>query len=549
MTSIAQTAPPARTEHRSVLAVVCVALGAVVSAVASLNVAIPSVARDLHATQTQLSWVIDAYALVFAALLLPGGAIGDRYGRRRALLAGLAIFGAGSAGAMAVSDPGWLIVMRAVLGVGAALVMPATLSTITSTFPAEQKARAVGTWAGVAGASAILGLLASGVLLQAWSWRAVFGLNVVLAVVGIIGTLRVIPESADPAAPPLDVVGALLAAAGLGIVVYSIIEAPSGGWTSIRTLLGIAIGFAMLAGFVGWEFTREHPLLDPRLFTHRAFAAGTLSITVQFFAFFGFVFIVLQYLQLVRGGSPLVAALSLIPMALAMMPSARIVAPRLAAHVGMRRVTVIGLLLLTGGLLVLSVLDPRSSYWLLLAGLLPLGAGMGLAMTPATAAVTDALPPAKQGIGSAMNDLARELGGALGIAVLGSVLQSTYRNHLQLPGLPPPVAEHARSSLALARQLGPDVAHRASAAFTDGMRSALVIAAIAVALAAVAVAALLRRDSRSLGEDRVWTEDRRHIAHQLGRRRDPLSIADRQLVVEPLNRHVGLQVSGSRPQG
>jgi EmrB/QacA subfamily drug resistance transporter len=493
MTSTAQTAP-ARSEHRPVLAVICLALAVVVSAVASLNVAIPSVARDLHATQTQLSWVIDAYALVFAALLLPGGAIGDRYGRRRALLAGLAIFGAGSAAAMVASDPGWLIAMRAVLGIGAALVMPATLSTITSTFPAEQRARAVGTWAGVAGASAILGLLASGVLLEAWSWRAVFGLNVVLAVVGIIGTLRVIPESADPDAPGLDVVGALIAAAGLGIVVYSVIQAPTEGWMSTRTLLGIAIGLAVLAGFVGWEFTRENPLLDPRLFTHRAFAAGTLSITLQFFAFFGFVFIVLQYLQLVRGHSPLVAALSLIPMALAMMPSARIVAPRLAARIGTRRVTVLGLVLLTGGLVVLSFLDGHSSYWLLLAGLLPLGAGMGLAMTPATAAVTDALPPAKQGIGSAMNDLARELGGALGIAVLGSVLQSTYRNHLQLPGVPAPVAEHARSSLALARQLGPVVAHRASTAFTDGMRSALITAAVAVALAAVAVAALLPRD-------------------------------------------------------
>ena len=191
------TARPAAA-HRSVLAVTCLALATVVSAVASLNVAIPSIARDTHATQTQLSWVIDAYALVFAALLLLGGAIGDRYGRRRALLGGLTIFGAGSVAAMTVTDPGWLIAMRGVLGVGAALVMPATLSTITSTFPREQRSRAVGAWAGVAGASAILGLLASGALLEVWSWRAVFGLNVVLAVAAIVATLRVIPESADP---------------------------------------------------------------------------------------------------------------------------------------------------------------------------------------------------------------------------------------------------------------------------------------------------------------------------------------------------------------
>ena len=226
------SADRAAAAHRAVLVVTCLALATVVSAVASLNVAIPSIAEDTHASQTQLSWVIDAYALVFAALLLLGGAIGDRYGRRRALLAGLGLFGAGSAAAMTVTDPGWLIAMRGVLGVGAALVMPATLSTITSTFPREQRERAVGAWAGVAGASAILGLLASGVLLEVWSWRAVFGLNVVLAVVAIVATLRVIPESADPEAPKLDLVGALITVAGLGTLVYSIIEAPTAGWSS-----------------------------------------------------------------------------------------------------------------------------------------------------------------------------------------------------------------------------------------------------------------------------------------------------------------------------
>jgi len=448
------------TAHRPVLAVVCVALATVVAAVASLNVAIPSVARDLHASQTQLAWVIDAYALVFAALLLLGGAIGDRYGRRRALLAGLAVFGAGSAAAMAVSDPAWLIAMRAVLGVGAALVMPATLSTITGTFPDTQKARAVGTWAGVAGASAILGLFASGLLLEVWSWRAVFGLNVALATVAFVATLRVIPESADPDAPRLDVGGALISVAGLGLLVYSIIEAPTAGWTSARTVLGLIAGVLVLAGFVRWESRRADPLLDPALFGHRAFAAGTLSLTMQFFAFFGFIFLVLQYLQWVHHDSPLVAALSLIPMALAMMPFARILAPRLAETVGASRVVPAGLVLGATGLVVLAQLDATSGYWLLLAGLLPLGAGMGLAMTPATAAVTDALPVDKQGVGSAMNDLSRELGGALGIAVLGSVLQSNYRGGLD---------------------------------FSAGMHDALLAGAGTVLAAAIAVAVLLRR--------------------------------------------------------
>ncbi|MGZ4597087.1 MAG: MFS transporter [Actinomycetes bacterium] len=482
--------------HRAVLLVTCLALATVVSAVASLNVAIPSIAQDTHASQTQLSWVIDAYALVFAALLLLGGAVGDRYGRRRALLAGLAVFGTGSIAAMTVSEPGWLIAMRGVLGVGAALVMPATLSTITSTFPREQRARAVGAWAGVAGASAILGLLASGVLLETWSWRAVFALNVVLALAAIVGTLRVIPESADPDAPKLDVVGALITVAGLGALVYSIIEAPTAGWSSARALLGIATGLTFLAVFIAWELAHPAPLLDPRLFRYRAFAAGTVSITLQFFAFFGFVFLMLQYLQLVRGDSPLVSALSLVPMALAMMPAARVAAPRLVARAGALRACQLGLLLITAGLIILSRLDGASSYWLLLTGLLPLGAGMGLAMTLATAAITDALPAAKQGVGSAINDLSRELGGALGIAVLGSLLQSTYRSHLHPSGLPAALAEHARSSPALASRLGPSVAHDAQAAFTDGLQFALLCAAAAVAIAAIGVTALLRDGQR-----------------------------------------------------
>ncbi len=476
--------------HRATLPVIMLALATVVSAVASLNVAIPSIARDTHATQTQLAWIIDAYALVFAALLLLGGAIGDRYGRRRALIAGLVIFGGASIAAMTVTEPEALIAMRGLLGVGAALVMPATLSTITSTFPAEQRARAVGAWAGVAGASAILGLLMSGLLLEVWAWQSVFGLNVVLALVAIIGAARFIPESAEPGAPRLDLVGAALTVAGLGVLVYSVIEAPTHGWDSAETLGGIGIGLLIMVGFVGWEASRANPLLDPRLFRHRAFTAATLSITVQFFAFFGLVFLLLQYLQLVRGDTPLVAALSMIPMALAMMPSARGIAPRMSHHIGAMRVCVVGLVLIAGALVVLSRLDEESSYWLLLTGLIPLGAGMGLAMTPATTAITDALPAAKQGVGSAMNDLARELGGALGIAVLGSILQSTYRDQLDVGGLAGPAAEQARSSLASAARLGPVVQQEAQAAFADGMQLAFLCAAVVVAMTAVVVVAL-----------------------------------------------------------
>jgi EmrB/QacA subfamily drug resistance transporter len=484
--------------HRSVLIVTCLALATVVSAVASLNVAIPSIARDTHASLTQLSWVVDAYALVFAALLLPAGAIGDRFGRRKALLAGLAVFGVGSVAAMARADASWLIGMRAVLGLGAALVMPATLSTITSTFPSAQRAKAVGTWAGVAGASAILGLLTSGVVLEWGSWRAVFGVNVVLAVAAIVGTLRVVPESADPSAPRLDRTGALISLVSLGVLVYSIIEAPTRGWSDPWTIAGLAAGLVGIAGFVAFEARRKEPLLDPRLFTYRGFAAGTVTITVQFFAFFGFIFLLLQYLQLVLGDSPLTAAVSLVPLAFGLMPTARILAPKLAARIGTARTSVIGLVVASAAFGWLSTLDASSSYWPLLIGLVPLGVGMALAMTPATAAITDALPREKQGVGSAMNDLARELGGALGIAVLGSVLQSVYRTNLDVSGLPGPAADQARSSLALASRLGPNVAASAENAFVDGMHMALWIGSGVLLAAAVAVAAL-----RKTGHDKV----------------------------------------------
>src|ERR1700735_4587227 len=262
--------------HGAITAVVCVALAAVVAAMSSLNVALPDIARSTHASQTQLSWIIDSYSLVFAALLLPAGALGDRYGRRRALLAGLAIFGAGSAVAMTASSATELIGLRAFLGLGAALVMPATLSTITGTFPSAERGRAVSIWAGVAGGAAVLGLLASGLLLTGFSWRSIFGLNVVLSAVALAGTLRFVPESADPNAPSLDVGGAAIAVAGLVALIFSVIEAPTYGWLAARTLAGLILGFALLAAFVLWELRQEHPLLDPRVFRNRSLSVGSM---------------------------------------------------------------------------------------------------------------------------------------------------------------------------------------------------------------------------------------------------------------------------------
>jgi EmrB/QacA subfamily drug resistance transporter len=487
-TARARTAPAIR--PGAVTAVVCLALAAVTAAMSSLNVALPDIARSTHASQTQLSWIIDAYSLAFAALLLPGGALGDRYGRRRLLLIGLSVFAVGSAVAMTASDATGLIALRAVIGLGAALVMPATLSTITSTFPPAQRVKAVSIWAGVAGGAAVLGVVASGALLEAFSWRSVFAVNVVLAAVALVGTFVIVSESADKNAPRLDLAGAALSVAGLVALVYSIIQAPTAGWVSARTLVGLGLGLLVLVAFVIVELRAEHPMLDPRVFTHRRLSAGSVSIFVQFFVFYGFIFLVLQYLQLIRRDSALVAAVSMLPMAATMMPTSRL-APKLAARFGSRAVCLSGLIGIAAALVVIAQLHARTPYWHLALGLLLLGAGMGAAMTPATSAITSALPKSQQGIASAMNDLSREVGGALGIAVLGSIATAVYRSNLTLPGVPDGVAQKARASLAVAAHLGAPVASRADDAFIHGFQVAFLIAAATAVVTATAVAALL----------------------------------------------------------
>lgn len=475
-----------------ITAVVCLALAAVVAAMASLNVALPDIARATHASQTDLVWVIDAYSLAFAALLLPAGAIGDRYGRRVALIVGLAIFGGGSLVAMSASSASELIALRAIIGVGAALVMPATLSTITGTFPVEKRTRAVSVWAGVAGGAAVLGLLVSGALLAVFSWRSIFALNVALAAAAVVGALRFVPESADPDAPALDRVGAPVAVLGLVALVFSVIEAPTYGWLATRTIAGLALAAVLLTAFVFVELRQPAPLLNPRVFRDRFLSAGSMSIFIQFFAFFGYTFVILQYLQFARGDTPLAAAVQVLPLAAALMPASRL-APRLTARFGTRRVCAAGLTLVALGLGIVSQLQVDTPYWQMAIGLVVLGLGMGAAMTPATSAITEALPPAQQGVGSALNDLSRELGGAIGIAVIGSILTSTYSSHVNLAGLPGAVAAKAKASFAVASHLGAPFAARADTAFVSAMHLALLAAAGAALLAAVAVVILLGR--------------------------------------------------------
>jgi EmrB/QacA subfamily drug resistance transporter len=482
--------------RRAVLAVVAVALMMVVSAVSGLNVALPDLARSTGASQTELTWIVDAYTVAFAGLLLAAGALGDRYGRKGILVAGLVLYGAAAGWAMTIDDPATLIAARVLMGIGASAVMPTTLSVITTSFPPEERGRAVSIWVGVAGGGAIIGLFGSGILLEFFSWSSFFGLNVALALLALVGTIAVIPASRDPRPARLDPPAALLSLVAVSSLVFAIIEGADKGWGEPATLAAAVVAVVALAGFVLRELAVPQPLLDVRLFRLRGFGAGSLSMTAQFFAAFGFFFVVLQYLQFVVGRSPLQAALTLLPLPFLLLPSAR-VAPHLAARFGTNRVGAAGLLSIAAGLAVLSTLGVRLDEVTFYSGLVLFGVGMGLAGTPATTAITASLPESKQGVASAVNDLSRELGSALGIAVLGSLLTTSYRAGIApaLVGLPAPVADGARSSIAFVSSdtvdrfgaAGQQLAAAARQAYVDGVSTAVLTGAAVLVAAAIFV--------------------------------------------------------------
>ena len=318
MNNVLESQTPTHQSRRTaLLPVVLLSLALVVAAVPALNVAIPNLASDTGATMSQLQWIVDAYALVFAALLLPAGAVGDRYGRKPVLVWGLALFALGSAGAALTTTPNVLIGFRGVMGLGAALVMPSTLSIITTSLPPNRRPKAVAAWVGVAGAGAIVGLVAAGALLERWGWASVFWLYAGAALVICIAALRLIPNSLVSNPPRIDYVGGLLSVVTLTGIVYGTIEGPERGWGDVGTLGAFAVGGAAFVAWLVWSLNVKEPLLDPRLFALRGFSTGVVSIALQFFVFFGFVFVIVQYLQLVLEYSPLKAGLALIPMGMA----------------------------------------------------------------------------------------------------------------------------------------------------------------------------------------------------------------------------------------
>jgi MFS transporter, DHA2 family, multidrug resistance protein len=484
-----------------ILAVLCTSLMIVIIGNTALNTAIPTLARELDASTTDLQWMVDAYSLVFAGMLFTAGTIGDRFGRKGTLQGGLALFLVGTLVAAFADSSAQVIAARALMGLAAAFVMPSTLSILTNVFPSHERPKAIAVWAGISGGGAAIGPVASGFLIEHFFWGSVFLVNVPVIALALVAGKLLVPTSRDPEQPPLDVPGALLSIVGLGALVYAIIEGPLRGWSSGSTLGTFALAAVALAGF-GWrELHTEHPMLDLRFFRDRRFSVASGGMTLIFFAMFGTFFLIAQYFQLVLGYSPLESGLFQLPMAFVMMTLAPQV-PRLVARFGVARVAPLGLASVAVGLTLFSLVGVDTAIWWMYGPVLFIMTGMALAMTPMTTLIMSAVPLTKAGVGSAMNDTTRELGGALGVAVLGSLLTSTYAASIgdAVRGLAPVDRGIAESGLVgafdVASRLGAEggaVVEAGKQAFVDGMGVAAVAGAVVVALAAVATARLLPR--------------------------------------------------------
>lgn len=486
------------------LVVLCLSLIVIVVDNTILNVAIPTLSKTrphggLGASDSDLQWIVDSYVLVFAGILLTAGALSDRFGRYRALTFGLATFGVSSAWAATSDSVGPLIAARAVMGIGAAFIMPATLSIIADVFrdPAE-RGRAIGMWAGVASLGVAIGPVTGGFLLEHFWWGSVLLVNVPIVVLALIGGYFLIPDSRDPSAPRLDIPGALLSMVGLATVLWGIIEGPSSGWRSGQVLGAFGAGLTLLAAFLAWEQHTDHPMLDIRFFRNPRFSAASAGITLAYMAMMGMVFLFTQYLQAVLDFSPLEAGAVLVPMSAVM----GILAPLSARRVerfGPKAVLTGGLLCVTFALLIQAGLTAGTPTWLVILVTLPLGAGMAHVLPTATASIMGAVPREKAGVGSAVNDTTRQMGGALGVALLGSIMSSRYGDHVTSGladsglshGVLARIGSNLQAGVTTGRStegpLGPRIIEVAHEGFLTGMHLAVMVAASITLLAAAAV--------------------------------------------------------------
>jgi EmrB/QacA subfamily drug resistance transporter len=483
------------------LGVLCLSLLVVVVDGSIVNVAMPTLVRSLHASTTSLQWVADAYTLAMAGLLLSLGSLGDRIGRQRTLAGGLAVFGVGSVLAGMSATAAELIASRVIMGVGAAAIMPATLSILTNVFTdAGERAKAIAIWSAVTGLGVAIGPTLGGWLLEHFGWGSIFFVNIPIVVVALVAGRVLVPASRDEHPKALDPVGALLSLVGVVALVYAVIEAPVNGWLSPATLAVATAGLAILAVWVRYELRSSHPMVDLRIFRNARFSAASFAVTMIFLALFGWLFLFTQQLQFVLGYDTLAAGIRALPFALAVGVTAQ-PAVKLAARFGNRIVVAVGLALMAGGLAIMATSTVHTTFMPLLVASVVIAAGMGLAMAPATDSIMGALPREQAGVGSAVNDTTRSLGGALGVAVIGSVASSTFagRMHPLLTHVPAQYAAQAKASLGAAlavAQHAPAGAGRALSAaarqaFITGSDHALLVAVAAVALGALVAAVYL----------------------------------------------------------
>src|SRR3954454_9524576 len=497
------TAAPASRRNTAVLVTLCVAALLISLDTTIVNVTLPTLVRDLHASNRQLQWIVDSYNLVFAAFLLAAGSLSDRFGRKGALLAGLGIFATGSLLGARASSPGQLIAVRGLIGLGAAFIFPATLSILTNVFTERsERAKAIGLWGAMTGVGVAAGPIIGGWLLEHFWWGSVFLALVPVAAVVAALTALWVPTSRDPNAPRLDLPGLGLSTAAIGTLVFTIIEAPEVGWLAARTLAGFTVAAILLVVFVRWERRVAQPMLDVDLFRNLRFTAASGSVTISFFALFGFIFMVTQYFQFLKGYSPFSTGLRLLPVAISV-GAASIIGTKLAVLIGNKAIVSAGLASMGVAFLWISTASIATPYLELAGQMILLGVGMGFTSAPATEAIMGVVPKEKAGIGSAINDATREFGGTLGVAVIGSVFASIYAARLALPqGLPSEAAHAARESVGgafIAAQrvadagLGSAAAQlkdAASHAFFDGFAVGCLVAA-GVALVGAVIAAVL----------------------------------------------------------
>jgi EmrB/QacA subfamily drug resistance transporter len=485
-----------------ILAVLCLSVLLVVVDNTIVNVALPTISRDLHASTSALQWVVDGYTLSFAGLLLLGGNLGDRLGRRRLLQLGLLLFAVFSVGAALSNSTGELIAARALMGASAALVYPATLAILNNVFTvARERAIAIGVWSAVSGLAVAVGPVSGGALLRYFSWSSVFYVSVPVALLALVLGRALLLESRDPDAGRFDPLGALLSAAGIALLTWSIIEAPQHGWVSFATVGGIAGSLALLAAFAWSQVRRPDPMLDVRLFRNPRFSAASGAIALSFFGLFGFIFMITQYFQILRGYDPLGAGLATLPFAFVTAGFSPI-AMLLMRRLGTKLVVAAGLVTMSAGFVVAATTEVGTPYWgKVVIAMALMAAGLGLTTGPATDAIMGAVPRGKAGAGSAVNDTTREVGGTLGVAIVGSVLNSAYGSHvlsgLTALGAPAAVAHLAGQSVvagmtAASRFPAPlrDAAAAAvRSAFMTGLhRGSLVAAGTTFVAAAVALA-------------------------------------------------------------